>query len=379
MYVLDSGAEEASKLLELVLNHGDEKSKYLATAFYKPVSHIRMSRENRDVYQAMLIRFRFSPLNDADVELNYNCMLKRQPKIGYHTTCALLDCHQYSLLNRCRLEIFKSASLGALIDRVCRLSDDRLNVLTAQLVGCHTGAPKLLKSLILSKADDWHVQLVWNAIQIKKLCSNAAYYCCAPLETLKAIVFKQDILPENVQRMLVMLDGFWDAEGGEAIPREAHWLYTVMFWEASEQVISYFLAQVPGDYRLGLGFKYAENMMRLGKYSSELLKALTRRCVQPRRGPWARRRMPRHGLTDESSEDSDSLIPVPKAWTDGRDCASERRVMTGETSEESDSLAFSDDDDNQLIRDIGMRSGSTGDTSEDSESSFSSSDNSMSN
>lgn len=378
MYVLNSGAEEASNLLGLVLNHGDDKSKYLALAFYELVSPRRLKSGKRDVYQAMLIRFRFSPITNANVELNYNSMLKRQPVIGYHSTCALLDCRQYALLNRCRLAIFESAFLRALIGRMYRLNDDQLNMFTAKLVGCYLGAPKLLKFLILSKADDWHVQLVWNAIQLNEFHSNVAHYCRAPLETLKAIVFERDILPENVQKMLAMLDGFWDDESGKAIPREVHLLYTVMFWEASEQVISYFLAKVPRDYNLKRGIKYAQNMMRLGKYSGELLRMLTERCVRPHHVRWARRQMPRHGLTDETSEESDSLIPVTMIRTDGSGCLSERRAVTGETSEDSDSFIFSYDDDDHLARHIRIRRTKTGDTSEDSESSFSSSDSSTS-
>lgn len=268
MHVLRSGDERAKEMLCLVLQRADSKSKYLARAFYEPLPPPRLKGEKQDVYQAMLIRFRFSPLCNEHITQSYNLMLEQRLKPGYHTALALLDCQQSSLLDHHLWSLCYPSALEAIANRMYRLKDDRLTVRITEMIQGYRNAATLLKHLIVHKADDVYAQLVWTAIQTKPVHSPGDYCCFAPLRSLKRLVFDQSVSIDRVKNMLGMLHGFWDGKSGELVSKEAHALYTVMFWEASEEVINYFLDQVPGDRKPALGLEHAYNLARLAKHSA---------------------------------------------------------------------------------------------------------------
>lgn len=191
IHVFRKKDKEAREILDLVLKHGDFWSALLVRAYLEPVSNVRLVGEKRGVFQAMLTRFRFSSICNEQVVQNYNTMLERPLKLEYHTIEALLDCQQYPLLNRCRLEHLSLPSFQALASKVIALKDDRVKLPFARLVGHNVGSAELLKCLVVSKADDSYAQLVWHAIQTKVDRSNADHYCSAPLEVLKGLVFDQ--------------------------------------------------------------------------------------------------------------------------------------------------------------------------------------------
>lgn len=75
-----------------------------------------------------------------------------------------------------------------------------------------------------------------------------------------------EISEAEVQRILAGLMGFW------RLPKEIHALYTAMFWEAPEAVISYFFDQVP--YNFKLDFDFGCTFLLVAKYSRQLCQRL---------------------------------------------------------------------------------------------------------
>lgn len=274
MYVIE---KEARELIDLVFKLGDGKSKCLAGVFYGPVPDNGPAEFDKDVYQAMLIRFRFSPICNGNVVQNYESMLENFLPAGFHSTCALLDFELHTLVDRYGFASFVEADLAMLINRIYQLKDDRLVPLIPKCIKNLRNAPKLLKRLIQTKADEAYIQPVWDSIQSADMFRTINdHSCSAPLEVLKSLVFEQSISIDNVQRMLGILEGFQG--NGVKVSKEAHALYTVMFWEAPETVISHFLDQVPNDFKLD--HKSAWEVLVLTEYSDEFCARLIH-CLEP--------------------------------------------------------------------------------------------------
>lgn len=279
MHLFKKDGEESKGLLDFIRKHGDDETRHLANAFYGPVSFNGRYYFDKDVYQAMLIRFHFSPSGNKFVARNYELMLEKPLKPGYHTLCALLDWQQYTLVDQCGFKGVAGIALEALIHKMYRLKDESLNALISKAVGRLKRAPKLLKSLVRQSADEPFVQLVWNSIQSKTPRSIDDQCCRAPQSTLSRLVYEPDISVDTVQRMLDMPKGFQMSE--EAFSAEAHVLYTVLFWEAPERVIEYFLALVPRDYKLKGEFVW--RLLLSTKYSSVFCRKLIAR-LDPEEG-----------------------------------------------------------------------------------------------
>lgn len=84
--------EGAAGLLKLVLEHGDEETRRLPSAFYGQMSGALLEKLESDIYQGMLISFHFSSLCTEHLIQNYETMLKGLVEIGHCTAFALLDC-----------------------------------------------------------------------------------------------------------------------------------------------------------------------------------------------------------------------------------------------------------------------------------------------
>lgn len=112
LYVLAKEAETAKKLLDLVLRHGDDRTKILASVFYGPVTESTLACIDRDhdraaeldMYQAMLARFRFSSICNQHVVHNYQVMLEMPRSKGYYATWAFLYCKQPHLVDLTELK-----------------------------------------------------------------------------------------------------------------------------------------------------------------------------------------------------------------------------------------------------------------------------------
>lgn len=267
MYVCKARVREATGLIQDVLELGDERSKLLAMAFYGPVVNDGLSCMENDVYQAAIVRFRFSSICNEHVEQNYSAVIAKLTAVEYHTACALLDCKQYELIERCSLNSLHSDALEAVIDKMQRLEDETLYRAIRCGLERSICAPDLLKNLIKRKANDAYVQLVWDAIQTAPFFhSMYSHSCFAPLSTLKKLAFARELSVCDAESMLCGLDGLLE----KAYPafRKNYAVYVLLFWEAPENVIDYFIDKIQvGDelitslfYRLPRLVQYSEGL-----------------------------------------------------------------------------------------------------------------------
>lgn len=298
MHMLTKGGSEVETLLKLVLKHGDDNSKRLAGVFYGPVPDTAMYDSERDVYQAMLVRFHFSPICNSHVVLNYDTMVRGLTEVDFHSMHALVDCNQHYLVYQCAIGYSSEVDLGPLTDKMAQFRGHNVNWLIGKCVGRSYGAPGLLRRLIRRRAADAHVQLVWDSIQrTPRFRTVDDHSCSAPLGTLKTLLLEQDISIEDAQRMLGALCGFQGY--GADISKELHILYTVIFWEAPERVIDHFLGQVPGECKLNC--RVVVRLLMMAKYSSELCRKLIRCCGQMEPDMEAKLKLFRPDLVTERS------------------------------------------------------------------------------
>lgn len=249
MYILQDRVGKAQGMVSLVLEQGDTKAKYLVSVFSELVSVTGAQCYEMDVYQAMLIRFRFSSICNGYVVQNYEQMRERPLTIGYHTTWALLDCEQYELAQWYSSTYIYAADFEPFIGKMYRLKNGDLEAFIPRCFQNYWDAPNLLKHLIQRRAEPAYIWFIWEAI-IGQLTRATGWQCCSvSLATLQRLAYEQDISVPNVQEILCMLAGFQDRDGNE-ISREVHVLYMVMFWEAPEEVIDHFLDLVPHDLKL---------------------------------------------------------------------------------------------------------------------------------
>lgn len=273
MYLIAKKKEEAEELLNLVLKHGDDLTRCLADAFYRLVPHEDFVSYQTRVYHSMLIRIRFSPLCNDHIVQNYERMLEKLVKLCPHTVSAFLDCRQYQLLRPCAISTY-GEGWDVIIYRLCRLKDKGLSSFTRRLFDRFVGVPELLKRLVRQDEVDSYAQVAWEFMQASGQSGRIAEYCCsAPLAVLKSLLLEKDISMHDIEKMVDALHGFmWQ---GRVVSKELHCLYTAMFWEAPEDVVDYFLGQVPGKCRLEL--EHVWKFILLEKYSAGLAIRLMKR------------------------------------------------------------------------------------------------------
>lgn len=276
MYMLKKEPGEATKLLNLVLKHGDYKTQHLANAFRKTVSSSALEGPELDVYRAILSRFRFSSIRNEHVVSNYETMLEELKDIGYHTTCAFLDWGQSQQISQYSFDCSPEAKLGLLVERIHRLQDKSLYPLIQKRVEHLCVAPKLLKGLIQVSADALYIQAVWDSIQNAPRFRLTEDHCCsAPVEALARLASGCNVTIKRVRGMFGMLNGFQGS--ATRFPKEAHVLYTVVFWQAPEEIIEHFLDQVPSDCKISQ--QVFLKLLRSVKYSTEFWRRLFWRFV----------------------------------------------------------------------------------------------------
>lgn len=295
MYMLGKGIDDATTLQGFVLKHGSNSTRQLARVFGEQVSTNGMSHSKKAMYQAMLIRFRFSNICNAHVIQNYASMVEEPLVLSYHTIRALLDCKQYELADRFEVANITEADLEALIDRMYRLKDGNFDPLIIKCVRHLFGAPKLLKCLLQRKAGNPHTQLVWESIISTRWHRSAEHdYCTVPLAMLEKLVFDPEISTSDVSSMF---DKVYESEGHLAkMPKEAYALYAAMFWEAPERVITHFLDLVSQEFKLEFGPIW--RLLLLAKYSAELCVRLVQR-LKPQSSDRKRRLLKFNPYLDE--------------------------------------------------------------------------------
>lgn len=282
--LLTKPAEEASEILALVLKHGDDETKLIARAFYEPLSEDDYDIYYRDFYQAALIRFRFSPLQNAHIISNYESMLAEKSCSGYRAIGASLDCGQYGLDGFSCYDELEDNGIEAIADRMHRLGDDSLNPLIELFIGQHEVVERLLKRLIKGKANNSRIQRVWNCLQTDNWNgTDCQCYCSAPITVLKRLMFDPDLSVKEVRGMLDMF--VWSPSYPEnGVSTKVLVLYAVAFWEAPEQVIEHFLDLVPSDCKLDN--EIAWSLLRLPKYSRRFCQKLIQRFALSKGWMW---------------------------------------------------------------------------------------------
>lgn len=91
---------EFCELLAIVLERGDAGPKLLAGVSCQVVSSDAILAGVKDVYQAMLIRFCFSPHSDACVRANYTSTIAKLTTAGWHSMPALFNYRQSQAIGR---------------------------------------------------------------------------------------------------------------------------------------------------------------------------------------------------------------------------------------------------------------------------------------
>lgn len=282
MYVLTKEPEEAEQLMRLAFEHGDDETRLLARVFYKPAYAEDFAAlqfdpdwtEELGVYQAMLIRFRFRFVHNPHIVQHYETMLENPLQASYHVTRALLDCGQFQMIAFDEFYADDVLGLEALAAKMYRLNGVDLGSLIHDCITKIPHAAQILKHLVKRNANAAYIQLVWSAIQSRESDRSLAdYYCLAPISVLKTLALGSDIWAESVQVALGMVEEIRVL--GRRYSAEAYVLDMVMFWEAPEDIVEYFLDQAPEDF--DLGFEAVEDFVLRKGYSGDLCNELIRR------------------------------------------------------------------------------------------------------
>lgn len=278
MYLMRMGAEEFQHVLCIIMERGDDATQCMARVFSQVVPSAAVPMETEDVYQAILVRFRFSPHSNRYVEVNYESMIKEPLVIGYHSMNALIECGQFELISRFEFVCTRRGALQGLMMHLYRLGNEKLlHLVVNKYIDQNGRAPDLLKTLLEQRVADWYVQLVWD--RVNSDCKNIGIVgncCSAPVDSLKRLMFDEHIPIDDIDEMLSKVQEQELQTLEEMIPREAALLYTVIFWEAPEKVIIHYLDQVASDY--SLEFTIVWELKWSTKYSHQLWKRLAKHC-----------------------------------------------------------------------------------------------------
>lgn len=281
-HVLRSSKEHAAELLNLVLQYGDVESKRMAGALYGPTSADGLQSSEQDIYQAVLIRFRFSHHNNSHVTQNYDRALGRSLVNGYHTVCALLDCGEFKLIEQHFPELAgESAAWEVIADAVYQRNLQNRDALLSKCVqNMICPSFKFLQRLIRQRVDNSYVEIVWNAIWVPNQPGLAdGLSGSAALATVKDLALGLDVALGAAE---VILNMQLKREGEtETLTQEECLLYAAMDWEASEEIIVHFLDQLPAG--CSLNPKAVVRLLRLTRYSLQFWKNILGRCGKIRR------------------------------------------------------------------------------------------------
>lgn len=279
VYLLKRKSGEVLELLDTLWKQGDYATKCMVSVFHQEVPIHIIPEGAHDMYRAMLIRFRFSPHCTEAVRANYEGMLEKLRKVDYRSVHALLDCGQSALVGKFGVCCDLSAgAMKGLIAKMYRLGDENLPALVEKYLEWNDVAPLLLKTLIHQRVDNGYIQLVWEWIQAKQELRTIGESCClASVDSLRRLVFEEDLSGEKVQELLSDINVYQTMEG--IVPKDVARLYTAIFWEAPEKVISYFFGQIIPGYILD--YKTICHLRWSNRHSEALWKQLVRRCQAP--------------------------------------------------------------------------------------------------
>lgn len=245
-----------------------KKTRYMVNAVLSEgVTNVHLSLCERDVYQAVLIRFYFNPIHTGNATESYLRML-RSLEAGYHTICAFLDCRQYAVVSKCHFDDISDYYRELIIDKVYQLKEDCLDPLIMKCGKCLEEPLEFLRLLVKRKAEDSYVQAVWNSIRRpSKSEAPEDHSSLESLNALRRLMFEQNVSIAAVDKILDMLAQH-KIFGTKITDKErAYALYLLMFWEAPESVVDHFLDQIPGTYKFDQ--EKLEPLVQSAKYSNQ--------------------------------------------------------------------------------------------------------------
>lgn len=279
MHVFSKGDEEAEKLLNLVRMHGDDKSKRLASAYYGPVSEMDLLRSENDVYQAMLIHFRYSFICNGHVMLNYSKM-SEEFTASYRTMNALLVYKEYLLVKQGGFALIQGYLQEHLVDRMYRLKDKIGHPVIRYCIQQLERPLEFLRGLIKYKADWSYVQFAWDCIRTAVPFETVNdHNSSLSLDALRNLMFEPSLPIDAVREMLKILSAH--AIFKESFVEDGSILDMLMFWEAPENVIDAFLDLLPRKSKLHVDL--VKMLLLLEKYSARLCQRLL--CHVPEMSP----------------------------------------------------------------------------------------------
>lgn len=116
------------------------------------------------VYQAVLARFHLSPIFNQRITRSYESMSGKLYKIGYHTACAFLDCEQVQIFEQYADSLLSNFTFEASLGKMHQLNDGNLGWIPRKHLEHFYDAPHLSRSLVLRRAPENCIEVVWEAI-----------------------------------------------------------------------------------------------------------------------------------------------------------------------------------------------------------------------
>lgn len=284
MYLFDSSALEAKKLVDLVLKHGDEGSKCIAGAFYKVLPPNDLRDVEKDVYQAMLTHFRFSLVHSPAIIQAYDTMMENLSQTGFSFILALADCGQFQLIDQCWVAPEKTCFWEMVIDKIYQLKyGSHYALIMANYIMHMEPNPRLLLRLIQRKVDGAYIRRAWDRICMAILPGPRDEHSCgAQLETFKSIALGLETSFDDAQAVFSRIARLYGLDDQAALAGAVFSIAS--YWEVSEGMLDYLLDLVPeGDT---IDQKCIEPLLYLKKYSIEFWRKLIGRCGKVESHMW---------------------------------------------------------------------------------------------
>lgn len=275
MYLINSEPNKAAELANIVMKQGDAGSRHLLRSFYEPVPATDLLPGRKDVYQAMLLRFRSKHIPTMAGTLVYDTVLESSTAPGIHFAEAMVDCRQFHLIDRCAVKGHETAFASRLIERICRFTDGKHDSLVAKYVKLMGPNHKFFRRLIHQKVNDSYLEIIWDPIcMAMHPGSSGDRSCVVQFSTVKSLTLGLDLCFDDARRvlgMLAALDSFTDA-----VSNEERIFRTAICWMASEEIITRLLDQLPTSCVLNQ--KEITPLVLLNRYSNEFWKKVMGRC-----------------------------------------------------------------------------------------------------
>lgn len=279
---IDLFQNESRELLELVQAKGDADIQMIMSNLKERADISRVGKEDRDVYQAILIHLYSSGMQNESVVENFQAMFGGS-SFGFHSLSALLTCKQHALLAKMDgNRLSPGCELLAFIDRLHRAGSADLVSLFAKNARRRARLPPFVKSLVLQKADSSYIQVFLDVLdhhvkQIPRPYVGAAPLesCfCAPLSTLAYLASGQELSVADIEeRLAEVKEGY--APWGH-VPWELQVTHMLMYWGAPEAAVLHYFGQLPHDELIDSDI-FAEAFLSM-KYSDDLIIRCSKQC-----------------------------------------------------------------------------------------------------